>query len=81
MLGLSPEVFIITSMARGGAFDKIKAGWSKWKDMPAVKNDRIYLVNSDILDRPTPRMVDGLEMLVRIIHPELFKPDLVEDKR
>ncbi|MCP4578948.1 MAG: cobalamin-binding protein [Deltaproteobacteria bacterium] len=81
VLGLSPEVFIITSMARGGAFEKIKSGWSKWKEMPAVKNDRIYLVNSDILDRPTPRIVDGLEMLVKVIHPELFKPDLVEDKR
>ncbi|MBA3036446.1 MAG: cobalamin-binding protein, partial [Desulfobacterium sp.] len=49
-----------------------KADWSRWKDLSAVKNNRIYLVDSNILDRPTPRLVDGLEMLVKIIHPELF---------
>ncbi|MBU1055655.1 MAG: cobalamin-binding protein [Proteobacteria bacterium] len=72
VLGLAPEVFIITSMARGEIFEKVKADWSRWKDLPAVKNNQIYLVDSNILDRPTPRMVDGLEMLVKIIHPELF---------
>ncbi|MBU3950395.1 MAG: cobalamin-binding protein [Proteobacteria bacterium] len=72
VLGMAPEVFIITSMARGEIFEKVKADWSRWKDLPAVKNNRIYLVDSNILDRPTPRLVDGLEMLVKIIHPELF---------
>ncbi len=72
VLALSPEVFIISSMARGEIFEKVKAGWSRWSDLPAVRDNRIYLVDSNILDRPTPRMVDGLEMLVKIIHPELF---------
>jgi iron complex transport system substrate-binding protein len=30
-------------------------------------------VNSDIFDRPSPRMVDGLEILARILHPECFE--------
>ncbi len=70
---LSPEIFIITSMARLEIFEEVKAKWSKWKHMPAVINDKIYIVDSNILDRPTPRMVSGLEKLVRIIHPDLFK--------
>ncbi len=72
VLGLAPEVFIISSMARGEVFERVKNKWSRWTDLPAVKNDRICLVDSNILDRPTPRMVDGLELLVKIIHPELF---------
>lgn len=74
VLALSPGVFIITSMSRGEIFEKVKTDWSRWKDLPAVKNNRIFLVDSNILDRPTPRLVDGLEMLVKIIHPELFSP-------
>jgi iron complex transport system substrate-binding protein len=81
VLSLAPEVFIITSMSREGMFDSIKAKWSIWTTMPAVKNDRICLVDSDLLDRPTPRMVDGLEVLLKHIHPELFKPDLLEEHR
>ncbi|MCF8068909.1 MAG: cobalamin-binding protein [Desulfobacterales bacterium] len=72
VLRLAPEIFIITSMARGGAFEQVKAEWQRWPDMPAIKNNRIHLVNSDFFDRATPRLVDGLEVLAKIIHPELF---------
>ncbi len=75
VLGLSPDVIVITSMARGEVFEKVKAGWSRWSDLPAVRQGRIFLVDSNILDRPTPRMVDGLELLAEIIHPELFGKD------
>ena len=73
VLALSPEVFIITSMTRAASFEDVKAGWSRWPDMPAVRNQRILLEDSNIFDRPTPRLVDALELLVRRIHPELFK--------
>ncbi|MFZ5451823.1 MAG: ABC transporter substrate-binding protein [Thermodesulfobacteriota bacterium] len=71
ILALRPEVIIITSMARGGAFEKVKAGWESWETLPAARNHRIFLVDSDIMDRPSPRLWDGLEMLFRLIHPEL----------
>ena len=73
VLALSPEVFIITSMARAAVFEKVKAEWSQWPNLPAVRNQRIYLQDSNLFDRPTPRLVGGLELLVRLIHPELFE--------
>lgn len=73
VLALSPEVFIITSMARAAVFDKVKAEWSRWPNLPAVRNQRIFLEDSNLFDRPTPRIVDGLELLVRLIHPDLFE--------
>ncbi|MGO8760482.1 MAG: cobalamin-binding protein [Desulfobaccales bacterium] len=71
ILALQPEVIIITSMDRGGAFEQVKAGWERWETLPAALNHRIFLVDSDLVDRPAPRLLDGLEMLFRLIHPEL----------
>ena len=78
VLALSPEVFIISSMARGEVFERVKKEWSRWTDIPAVRNQRIFLVDSSLFDRPTSRLLDGLELLVRLIHPELFEPELFE---
>jgi iron complex transport system substrate-binding protein len=73
VLAMAPDVLIITSMTREQSFEAVKAQWKRWESIPAVKNNRIYLVDSDIVDRPSPRLVDGLEMLARYINPELFK--------
>jgi iron complex transport system substrate-binding protein len=73
VLALSPDIIIITSMSRGAVFEKVKAEWEKWPDMPAVRNQRIYIEDSNFFDRPTPRLVDGLELLLRLIHPELVE--------
>ncbi|MCP4579668.1 MAG: cobalamin-binding protein [Deltaproteobacteria bacterium] len=66
-----PEVIVISSMKRGGKFEKVRKSWLKWSVIPAVKSGRVHLVSSDLLDRPSPRIVDGLEAMARIIHPEL----------
>ena len=71
VLALEPEIFIITSMARQAVFDEVKAEWRRWPNIPAVRDERIFLVDSDLFDRPSPRLVDGLELLTRLIHPEL----------
>ena len=73
VLALSPEIIIITSMERKALFEKVKAEWEKWPNMPAVRNQRIYVEDSNFFDRPTPRLVDGLELLLRLIHPELVE--------
>ena len=72
VLVLAPEVLIITSMARQAVFEQVKAEWSRWPHMPAIRDHRIFLEDSNFFDRPTPRLVDGLELLVKLIHPELF---------
>lgn len=73
VLALAPEVIIITSMERATVFEEVRSQWSRWPAIPAAKNNRIYLADSDLFDRPTPRLVDALELLIRLIHPELFK--------
>jgi len=42
-----------------------------WNDLPAVLNDRVFAVNANaFFARPGPRVVDGVELLVHLIHPE-----------
>lgn len=72
VIALRPEVIIITSMTREAVFEEVKSGWQQWQHMPAAKNGRIHLVDSNVLDRATPRLVDGLELLARLIHPDRF---------
>lgn len=66
-----PDIIIVSSMKRGGDFERVRDKWKQWKDIPAVKNDRIHIINTDLVDHPSPRVVDGLEEMVRIIHPEV----------
>jgi iron complex transport system substrate-binding protein len=68
-----PEIIIVTSMTREYDFERVKAFWGRWRDLPAVAAERIYVVDSDLMDRPSPRIVEGLETLARLIHPQKFK--------
>jgi iron complex transport system substrate-binding protein len=38
----------------------------------AFKNGRVYSINADLTNRPGPRIVEGLETMARMIHPEIF---------
>ncbi len=43
-----------------------------WSTMSAVQNGRVYRVpNADIVDRPGPRLAEGLSWMAAAIHPEL----------
>ena len=47
------------------------------KVVDAVKNGKVYNINASLTNRPVPRIIDGLEWLAALIHPELF-PEFVE---
>ena len=65
-----PAVYVATtgSMVSAGQIEKRK-GYAALK---AVQDHRVYVLDQNILDRPGPRLVDGLEQLARAIHPEAF---------
>ena len=44
-----------------------------WSNLSAVSNKRVYSINPDLLVRPGPRIVDGIEVLAKLIYPDLFK--------
>lgn len=44
-----------------------------WNELPAVKLNQVYAVDAQAyFARPGPRIIDGLELLAHLIHPEMF---------
>lgn len=72
IITLAPQVAIVASMAGGYSVEDLKGGWLRWPQIPAVRDGRVHVVEADLIDRPTPRLVEGLERFAEIIHPELF---------
>jgi iron complex transport system substrate-binding protein len=68
-----PEVILLSSMKSQDPLVKQRRWWERWKTISAVKHGRIYVLDSDLIHRPSPRMVEGLEQVARAIHPEAFK--------
>ncbi len=72
VIGKRPDVIIISSMKRGERFEKARKQWFlRWPALPAVRKGNVYLIDSDLIDRPAPRIVRGLEEMARLIHPEI----------
>jgi len=49
---------------------KTRVGWDK---LLAVRENKIYQFDESLLNRPSPRLVQGAEMLAKLLHPEKFK--------
>ncbi len=65
----NPDIIICSK------YNNVKQGLVKangYKDLRAVKEGRIVEIDNNTLDRQGPRLVEGLEALARILHPELF---------
>ena len=79
VLDFAPEIVVLTCCGyyldrceREGA---ILATFDGVHDLPAVKTGRVYATDgSAYFSRPGPRIVESLEILAHLIHPELFPP-------
>jgi iron complex transport system substrate-binding protein len=50
-----------------------------WEDLPAVRSGKVWATDAtSYFSRPGPRVVDGVEILARILHPEVFGPPTEE---
>jgi iron complex transport system substrate-binding protein len=69
LLASSVEVIIQSAMGTGIENEQktAEAFWSKWQNLPAVKNHRIYVIEPDTILRLGPRLPQGAETLARCI--------------
>lgn len=79
VLEFSPEVIVLTccgfELGRCEREGEILAKFEGVHELPAARAGRIFATNgSAYFSRPGPRVVDGLEILAHLIHPELFPP-------
>jgi iron complex transport system substrate-binding protein len=69
-----PEIIILPAK-HGTAFTspELLKTHPAWREITAVKQDRICIIDGDLVERTGPRIVQGLEEMAKIIHPEVFK--------
>jgi iron complex transport system substrate-binding protein len=69
----NPDIILLGDSLYGGIKPDAVAARPGWKDISAVKNARVLEFNDDLVSRPGPRMVQGLEALAKVLHPDAFK--------
>lgn len=68
-----PAIIILGDATWGGVTPEAVAARAGWETLSAVQNEQIFTINDNLISRPGPRMVDGLEALAQLIHPALFE--------
>jgi iron complex transport system substrate-binding protein len=74
LVNSDPEVIIVDA-SHGTAvtpLEELKAQ-PAWRETTAIKENRIYRIDGDLVNRSGPRIIQGLEEMARMIHPELFQ--------
>lgn len=56
-----------------GQRDRAMRHWSKYQYLPAVINNRVYVIDGDTVSRLGPRLYEGTETIARCLRPGLFK--------
>ncbi len=72
ILAANPQVIILTEDPHYGGDPSQVAKRPGWSVVEAVKNGRVYQMNPDLFQRLGPRVVDGLEQLAKVLHPDQF---------
>jgi iron complex transport system substrate-binding protein len=80
----APEVLVLMpcgyDLARTLAERPVVAALPGWDTLPAVRAGRAYAVDgSAYFNRPGPRLVDGLELLAHVLHPERWPRPALPD--
>lgn len=72
IIAANPQVIVLTEDRQYGGDPAQVPQRTGWGKIAAVQQDHIYVIDPDLIQRPGPRIVEGLEMLAKLIHPERF---------
>jgi iron complex transport system substrate-binding protein len=72
VLRKNPEILLFPIGTNEGIPEAEQQRWRKWTTLSAVAKNRLYRVKGDLVNRPGPRVLDGIEVLAKLFHPDLF---------
>lgn len=73
ILRRDPDLILLGDAIWGGVTVEAVMARPGWGELSAVKNQRVYPFDDNIVSRPGPRLVEGLEALARLFHPDRFQ--------
>ena len=65
--------FILLGDAMWGVTPESVTQRPGWDKIAAVQNNQVFAFDDNLVTRPGPRLVDGLESLAKLLHPGVFK--------
>jgi len=68
-----PELIVFPRSALERGLDGERQRWQRWATLSAVKQGQFHRLPNELLNRPGPRVVQGVETLARILHPDTFE--------
>ena len=69
-----PEVIVLAWAATGGKSDQEQAyRVEAWKDVPAIRERRVFVVRDELLNTPGPPLIEGARELSRLLHQDRRK--------
>ena len=71
IIDAAPEIIIFAPMINDKEFVAVKKFWKEFGELPAVKNNKIYPMNADLINRASPRIFDAVEKMALILHPDI----------
>lgn len=73
LIAKDPAFILLGDSVWGGVTPDAVAARPGWEGIAAVENGQVYPFDDNLVSRPGPRLVDGLEELARLLHPEAFE--------
>ncbi|MBI3522695.1 MAG: ABC transporter substrate-binding protein [Chloroflexi bacterium] len=67
-----PQIIVLGDARYGMTVEMVRAR-PGWQGIAAVRTSRVEIIDPDIVSRPGPRLVEGIEAYAKLIHPELFR--------
>jgi iron complex transport system substrate-binding protein len=73
LIARNPQIILIGDATWGGVtLEQVRAR-PGWNSLQAIKDNQLFTFDDNLVSRPGPRLVDGLEAMAKLLHPELFK--------
>lgn len=72
IVATNPDLIVLGDSMWGVTPEAVKAR-AGWEEIAAVQEDQIFPFDDNLVSRPGPRLVEGLEQLAKLLHPELFE--------
>jgi len=64
-----PQVIIVSVQGEGGEFDPdMIAARDGWRDLAAVRGERVFVIDDALLHRPGPRLAQGAKLIAKSLH-------------
>jgi iron complex transport system substrate-binding protein len=73
LLAKQPDLVVLGDHTYGGVTPEQVKARTGWEALHAIKQDKIFIFDDNLVSRPGPRLVDGLEAMAQLLHPELFR--------